>query len=282
MLALSLPSGYLTGSEDGDDTLRWRALLGVPAEGIATLAGWGVEVIEVGDLRGSVDDGTVRAAFDAIAAAGLRPHAHLWLPPDLAQHGPPETLVRAADAVGRGPREAPAACALHAHKRHREGAFDATVADLRALEPWLRARGLSSALEVCRYRPEGPLGGTFAEVVALVEAAEEHLDTPLGVTWDLGHTCWNAQQGHDRSWPDERFLRRVTHVHVHDLAESGRTHFPLDEGRAPLEGMVDRLRGVGYAGLWDLEVYPERWPDDDARARARLEASLTRLLDAVG
>lgn len=282
MLALSLPSGYLTGAEDGDDVARWRAILGEPAEGLALVRRWGVVCIEVGDLRGSVAAETVRAAVTAIAAAGLTPHAHLWLPPDIGRHGVPAALASAVAAVGSGPPSAPAACALHGHKRHEEDAAQRSVDDLCALEPWLRAHGTSSALEVCRYRPQGPLGGTYDEVVDLIEAAEARIDRALGATWDLGHTAWNALVGHDREWPDERFLHRVTHVHVHDLAESGRTHFPLDEGRVPLDGMIERLQAVGYAGWWDLEVYPERWPDDPPRARERLQASLERLGEAIG
>ena len=295
MLAISLPSGYLTGAEDGDDVACWRAMLGTPEQGLATLRHWGVEAVEVGDLRGDVDVTDVHAAFAAIAAAGLRAHAHLWIPPNVTTHGPPATLEHAArlltsdataanvgaNAGPHAPQAPRGACAVHGYKRHQADALEATVADLAALEPWLRERGLASALEICRYRPEGPLGGTYAEVVALVEAAEQRCGVPLGVTWDLGHTTWNALQGHDRLWPDDAFLRRVAHVHVHDVAASGRTHFPLDEGRVDLAGMIERLRAVGYAGLWDLELYPERWPDVDANARARLEASLACLHEAT-
>jgi sugar phosphate isomerase/epimerase len=280
VLALSLPSRYLTGARDDDTTDLWRAMLGPPSEGLRALAGLGVGAIEVGDVRGENDADVVADALAAVRAAGMRPHAHLWLPPRFSPDGAPATLVAAVRALA-DPGAAPAACAIHGHRRNEPDAFATTVRDLCALEPWLRANGASTALEVCRHRPGGPLGGTYAEVMAIVRAAEAALGTTLGVTWDLGHTTWNHLQGCDALWPDEAFLTRVTHVHVHDVGPTGRTHFPLDEGRAPLPGFVERLRGVRYAGTWDLELYPARWPGTAAERRSRLDVSVAVLSEAV-
>lgn len=281
MLALSLPSRYLTGARDDDTADRWRSLLGPASEGLRALAALGVGAVEVGDVR---DDGNADIVADALAAvraAKMRPHAHLWLPLGFVPERAPAALVATVAALDGGPHAAPAACAVHGHHRHEPDAFGATVRDLCVLEPWLRAHGASAALEVCRDRPDGPLGGTYAEVSTVVRAVEEALGAPLGVTWDLGHTTWNHLQGRDALWPDEPFLTRVAHVHVHDVGPTGRTHFPLDEGRASLAGFVERLRGVGYGGLWNLELYPERWPGTMVERRGRLELSVATLAEAV-
>ena len=280
MLALSLPSRYLIEARDDDTADLWRAMLGPPSEGLRALAALGIGAVEVGDVRGENDAEVVADALAAVRAAGARPHAHLWLPERFTPDAAPATLVATVRALA-DPVHAPAACALHGHRRHEPDAFAATVRDLCALEPWLRTHGTSSALEVCRDRPDGPLGGTFAEVTAVVRAAEDALGAALGVTWDLGHTTWNHLNGRDALWPDEAFLTRVTHVHVHDVGATGRTHFPLDEGRVPLSGFVERLRDVGYAGLWDLELYPERWPGTAAERRRRLDVSIAALTEAV-
>ena len=284
MLALSLPSRYLTGARDDATADLWTALLGPPREGLPALAALGVGAVEVADVRDDIDAGVARDALAAVQAAGMRPHAHLWLPARFAPDRAPATLEATVRALGPANERrplGPAACALHGHRRSEPDAFATTVRDLCTLEPWLRSNGVSAALEVCRDRPEGPVGGTYGEVTAVVRAAEDELGTTLGVTWDLGHTTWNHQQGHDALWPDEAFLARVTHVHVHDVGGTGRTHFPLDEGHAPLPGFVERLRGVGYAGLWNLELYPERWPGAATERRRRLDLSITVLTEAV-
>lgn len=280
MLALSLPSRYLIEARDDDTADLWRAMLGPPIEGLRALAALGVGAVEVGDVRGENDVDVVSDALAAVRSAGLRPHAHLWLPERFAADEAPATLAATVEALAV-PGAAPAACAIHGHRRHEPDAFSATVRDLCALEPWLRAHGASTALEVCRDRPEGPVGGTFAELKAVVDAAEDVLGAALGVTWDLGHTTWNHLHGRDALWPDAAFLTRVTHVHVHDVGDTGRTHFPLDAGRAPLRGFVERLGDVGYAGLWDLELYPERWPGSATERRSRLDVSVAVLREAV-
>jgi len=280
VLALSLPSRYLTGARDDETADLWRAMLGPPGEGLAALAGLGIGAVEVGDVRGETDADAVSEALAAVRVAGLRLHAHLWLPERFTPEGAPPTLIAAVRALAeRG--GAPPACAIHGHRRHEPDAFATTVRDLCALEPWLRANGAATALEVCRDRPGGPFGGTYAEVTAVVHAAEALLGTTLGVTWDVGHTTWNHLQERDALWPDEAFLTRVTHVHVHDVGPTGRTHFPLDEGRVSLAGFVERVRHVGYAGLWNLELYPERWPGAVAERRRRLDDSVAVLTEAV-
>ncbi len=280
MLALSLPSSYLCGAAEAAADQAWRALIGPPAEALPALAALGVGAIELADVRGRADAAVVTHALQQVQAAGLVPHAHLWLPRGFDPARPPEPLVAAVrgfDASRDARLRRPAACAVHGHHRDTPDAAAATVRDLRTIDAWLRERGASAALELCRFRPEGPIGATYAEVVDLAAAAGD----AIGITWDLGHTTWNHEQGHDVAWPHDAFLQRVRHVHVHAVGATGRTHFPLGSGRAPLTGFVERLRGVGYDGLWDLELYPIRWGGSPAQGRVALETSITFLSEAL-
>lgn len=282
MLALSLPSSYLNDTTDDDAAGAWRTMIGPPEQALPYLAGLGVGAIEIGDVRGRADAGAVTQALQVIHDAGLEPHAHLWLPRDFDPSRPPATLVAAVHGLARTPRsgrlrQRQAACAVHGHHRDTPDAVAASVRDLRALDPWLRERGACAALEVCRFKPGGPIGGTYAEVTELARAAGDE----VGVTWDIGHTTWNHRAGHDDLWPDEHFLARVRHVHVHAVGANGRTHFALGHGQAPLAGFVGRLLAVGYDGLWDVELYPGRWQGSPSARRRALEGSIARLSEVL-
>ncbi len=281
MLALSLPSSYLNDTTDDDAASIWRTMIGRPQQALPYLAGLGVGAIELGDVRGRTDAAAVTQALQVVHDAGLEPHAHLWLPRDFDPSRPPAPLVAtvrglAASGPGRR-RQQLAACAVHGHHRDTPDAAAASVRDLRALDPWLRERGARAALEVCRFKPDGPIGGTYAEVTELARAAGDE----LGITWDLGHTTWNHHAGHDDLWPSEHFLARVRHVHVHAVGANGRTHFALGHGQAPLAGFVERLLAVGYDGLWDLEFYPGRWEGSPSARRRALEGSIARLSEVL-
>jgi sugar phosphate isomerase/epimerase len=281
VLALSLPSSYFCGScsRDVDDAGVWHSLLGPPPGALAQLAELGVHAIEISDVRGRSDAAAVARALQQVIDAGLRPHAHLYLPRGFDPARPPEQLVAAARGLDRSRhlRVGLAACAVHGHHRDSPDAAAATVRDLRAVDSWLRDHGARAALEVCRYRSQGPFGGTYAETLGLARAAGDG----VALTWDVGHTTWNHEQDFDVAWPDAGFLERVRHVHVHAIGETGRTHFPLGRGRVPLEAFVERLRGVGYDGLWGLELYPLRWQSSPADGRRALEASISRLAEAL-
>lgn len=279
MLALSLPSSYLSGSTDLDTAFVWHSMLGPPERALPDLAELGVKAIEISDVRGQTEAAVVSRALLTVTDAGLLPHAHLYLPRGFDQARPPEPLIEAVRGLARArnARQRLAACAVHGHHRDSPEATAATVRDLRAVDAWLREHGARAALEVCRFRPQGPIGGTYAEVLGLARTAGDG----IGLTWDVGHTTWNHQQGFDVAWPEACFLERVRHVHVHAVGDTGRTHFPLCRGRVPLEEFVERLRRVGYDGLWDLELYPLRWSSSPADGRRALEASISRLAEAL-
>lgn len=79
----------------------------------------------------------------------------------------------------------------------------------------------------------------------------------VGICWDIAHDQENAAT--EDSWtpePDERFLRRVVHVHVHDLGGDGLAHYPLVIGNVPFENQLGALAALGQLPAITMEV---RW-----------------------
>ncbi|MGD2174836.1 MAG: TIM barrel protein [Candidatus Brocadiaceae bacterium] len=101
--------------------------------------------------------------------------------------------------------------------------------------------------------PDEPLmriGDTCEE---LLQAAAH---TRLGLCWDTGHYLLGVERYGQEQPPPERFLRRVTHVHLHDVVE-GRDHQPITSEAEHLRTLLGALRGVGFSGGVTLEYAPE-------------------------
>jgi sugar phosphate isomerase/epimerase len=99
------------------------------------------------------------------------------------------------------------------------------------------------------------LGDTYAEVLQTVEG------TPLGLCWDFGHTFLGSEYGKHTAAPPPEFLRRVRHVHAHDVIRSGPAlvdHQVLGTGIAPWRENCRRLAGAGFAGgiLLEVDIMP--------------------------
>lgn len=106
-----------------------------------------------------------------------------------------------------------------------------------------RSENTGIALELRAYsdfRPTatGTSRGSLLDVIHAV--GKEN----VGICWDLAHDFENGLI--DPSWtaiPDERFLDRVIHSHVHDVDNAGEPHFPLTLGSVPFELQLGELRG---------------------------------------
>ena len=85
------------------------------------------------------------------------------------------------------------------------------------------------------------------DVLALVT----EIDHPrLGICWDTGH---DIRHGVSEDPPTE-WLKRVVHVHVHDLDGSGEDHFPLVFGTVPNQHWIQLLMDAGMDGTITLEL----------------------------
>jgi sugar phosphate isomerase/epimerase len=74
-----------------------------------------------------------------------------------------------------------------------------------------------------------------------VSSIVENVNAPIvGICWDVAHDVENAlKQGENWQLPDADFLSRITHIHVHDIADDGEPHSPLTIGRVPIHAALE-------------------------------------------
>jgi len=118
------------------------------------------------------------------------------------------------------------------------------------------------------------VGDTREEVLAVVKA----VDHPrVGICWDLGHDCLH----HRSHLPGEEWMRRVVHVHAHDLDAAGIDHYPLIFGNCPCREWLQALARIGMHGAATLEIKGTQmkgWPPE--RVTAALVDSVAALKEA--
>ena len=151
---------------------------------------------------------------------------------------------------------------------------------LRRLSDEIKRRQLpvTVALENNRRMPDGSEGDS----ASLVERAVLEADAPnVGICFDMGHFYYHAVKnaGDPALLPSKAFLNRAVHTHIHATCELN-THFPLIEAFVlPLREYIDAL-GIGYEGLYNLELDFPRFADRMEPAPA-VFASLKTLSDTV-
>lgn len=117
-----------------------------------------------------------------------------------------------------------------------------------------------------------------AEVLALVK----EVDAPqVGICWDVAHDFTNAET--EPGWtpvPDDDFLARTVHLHLHDVDADGEAHYPPVLGRVPYPTQLAAVAAARPLPSITMEV---RW-----RCAARLgepwdllAASYRQVWDAI-
>ncbi len=109
--------------------------------------------------------------------------------------------------------------------------------------------GLRIAFEIAGPAEKGEvkIGGDRAGIWEVIET----LSHPrLGICWDMGHDHLNGAS----ALPDLEWLKKVIHVHVHDVDEKGIDHYPLVFGRVPYLDWLPALKQVGMEGIVTLEI----------------------------
>lgn len=62
-----------------------------------------------------------------------------------------------------------------------------------------------------------------------------------------------------------------------------RTHSYFLSGDSYIDQCVKMLKASGYTGIYNLELYPDRWAKTPERSsRARVEETITSLADCCG
>lgn len=156
-----------------------------------------------------------------------------------------EPVIGYAAAVAR--EDGPTTLVVHGAKG--KDTREALRRDTEALLSWIRERApnLYPALELRVREPDViKVGDSKADLLAVVSQSRV---PRVGICWDLGH---DARNGSAAAPPG--FIKRVTHVHVHDLSPQGEDHYPLLFDNAPYRNSLRRLRRAGYAGPLILEV----------------------------
>lgn len=135
--------------------------------------------------------------------------------------------------------------------RASTGDHSALLVDTKSFIDWLLNEypELNFALE--NNNPTEPeivrVCETRAEVLDIVQS----FDNPhLGVCWDMGHDYL----GHRQEELTKAWLKRVRHVHLHDVDEHGIDHFPLIYDRVPHPAWLAALKKVGMSGIIVLEL----------------------------
>ena len=147
-------------------------------------------------------------------------------------------------------RFGPAAVVIHgacSATRRQEKLRADTVAFLRwALEryPSLTLALENLTLDANRIKIGANSRPELSRIVGEIEAPR------LGICWDLGHDVVNDCY----DLPDKTWLRRVCHVHLHDVSEQGVDHYPLMYGRVPYQLWLPALVETGFEGIVTMEL----------------------------
>ncbi len=90
------------------------------------------------------------------------------------------------------------------------------------------------------------IGDTCGELLEVVA------DCDLGLCWDTGHYILSFERHGQQPPPPEDFLRRVEHVHLHDVVD-GVDHRLVSRESDLLRGFLDMLLERGFRGRITLE-----------------------------
>ncbi|MBN1676551.1 MAG: sugar phosphate isomerase/epimerase [Kiritimatiellae bacterium] len=230
----------------------------------------------------------VRHALDS----GLRVHFHPYTDGEVIGFERPDKACRAImtdmlEFCARAAREqgAPAAMVLHggrvrlwqlaeSEKRPRAD----YVAETRRYLSWLtktvrdREFDVEIMLETNVPSPKPDLllvGDSYDEALETAEGLE------VGICWDMGHMFTGVVQNRLPRFPDARFLRRVRHVHLHEVVNHA-DHYPPIYGTLPIEQYVADLKRAGFDRDITLEL-----DFDKLRAAGEVRDVLTRSVARV-
>lgn len=265
-IGFSLQSSYVL--DLGTDVVKsgFFQWMGEPLTFLAELRRNGVRSVELQGVAPGFSDASVLAAMQRIYVAGLQFSCHSGLPGGdkkdekaalAAFVAPPQADIRTfLNALGASP-----VMVVHPYG-FPDVSYDelvtATVDGLRVLIKNLKQHAMPFrvALEINRYRGANTPGVSYE---GLLEIGGHFSDKDLGFCWDMGHTQASFLLQQLPKTPPPEFLSRVIHTHIHDVSPEGGTHHPLRPSSPYLEKSIRCLETSGYTGIYNLELYPDRW-----------------------
>ena len=288
MLGLSLPPSYLAGAPRSEEAALVREACGEPAAFLGELKTQGVTSVELRKVREDAPPELVLAAAERVWAAGLTVTVHGTTP----EKGGPE---RAGGTLAElfapleplwqafGEHQPEIMMTLHAYRARTGDVASSEAKTVELVQKVLedadrRGLPLKVALELNRAKDWVDPSYTYEGLLRMWR----RIDHPrAGFCWDVGHAYRNVTEQGLALEPPKAFLEHTIHTHIHDLSDTGQTHWPLTRGVVPLETFAEALVSIGYGGVYNLELSPTRF----GRAKGVREGvdgsidRLTRVLD---
>lgn len=271
---------FIAGEINDDENGYFRAF-GNISEALKRLKGMGVESIELRMVRPKTSPDLVLKALENLKRHGLGFTIHGLLP---AKDDSVETVEQfplwsVADWIREEQGEAVVTVHSRFHAEPGENVqtyAELTQNSLRGLLREIEAQKApyKIALEINREKAKTDPSFTWEGVVSMVKAVNH---PALGICWDMGHSFSNASRGVIPVMPPDEFASRVIHTHIHDLSPEGRTHWPLREKKVPIQEFCQILHKLGYSGVYNLEIGPDRFLEDPDIARSLYDSAETML-----
>lgn len=261
-IGFSLPPDYILQEISPQENI-WEQALGISPEALSRLKNEGSSTIELRKVSAGMKAEIIKQALNKITHKGLGFTVHGLLPPTDGQIGTNEgfPLWELVDDI----RDMQDELIVTLHARIRpEGELTPVIADtITALRRLLeendkRRAPFRYALEINKSKAWVDPSFTWEGVDLIVEAVAH---PALGICWDFGHSYSNSRTGLIPEEPPPSFLKKVIHTHIHDINDTGDTHWPLCEENVPVARFCRLLHQAGYRGIYNLEFEPIRYPD---------------------
>jgi len=238
---------------------KWLSLTGSAEAFLRPLQEAGMEAVEFTLHPHDSDWAAFPPLISECQRLGLRCHFHLpYLDPyniagfsDDARENI-EALYRPAVSLARRfaqRNDSPPTLVMHG-ARAANRTSQQLVQDTVVFVEWLLAQNPRWLVAVENLPRDPALVKIGTEHRHLIDVSKALAVSRVGICWDMGH---DVRLGFTHP-PEEEFLRRVIHVHVHDLNAKGVDHHPLLYGRVPYRSWLPLLVQRGFAGCITLEV----------------------------
>ncbi|HZJ75594.1 MAG TPA: TIM barrel protein [Clostridia bacterium] len=251
-IGISLPARIFLG-KDKKSIKRINKSFGSFSEFLLSLKSYGVNAVEIRAIESSDKPDYVKSLFDTLENAGL----DLTIHGTLGKAGKKEDVLSPLSEILTCERKEPLIVTVHALRDKKEPinkAAERTKKSLYEICEYSEKRNLpiKLCLELNREKGEGDPSVTCESVVDMVKSAGSD---KVGICWDFGHYLYNCKMtGDDKKVPPKEFLELVAHTHIHGI-HNGVTHYPVNYEDMPmLFEYINALKGVGYSGIYNIEM----------------------------
>lgn len=250
---VSLHVGTLLGEPESDAQAILQKEFGTPANLLDYLKREGVSHIEVRNVRAYMPVERSVAAIRTAHDAGFQVSVHIAFE-DCTGEAYTTRVRRVIDEALKDQNSV--VFTVHPRKDDEE--------TVRSYVDWATAFAnvddrCRLALENMRTLKPGTEHHRIGRVEKAIQSAPE---LTRGICWDMGHYAYNVVTAGLRaeSCPCDRIIDQMIHTHIHHMYTPDlNTHFPLTYENEPVAAYVKALRERNYAGIYNIELEPERF-----------------------